>query len=274
MVNSSIKGVLPFPPIPARMRPSIDAYWAALLACPEALLYPTQTVIFHSPQSPGVLGLQTQRHWLFAVAPSVTIAEATRWVRRVLPLLAIGRTWLRLWPALGQKLRRLLWSWAVPRIGRHTTLTDLYGPAYVLYCSQVMPYARCTVTIRPITMADQPAVQHFQQAMNSVAWSLDQPQLWPRVCGIFQDDRLVAAGAVRLWAARIGEIFVDTLPRYRRRGYARALAGHLTEWMLRETAWLPQYDAEAHNLPSLRVARVVGYQYYGMMFLGTLARTC
>lgn len=183
----------------------------------------------------------------------------------VLPLLAIRRSCLHVWPQLWQRA----WQWGVPHLGRRSGLVDIYGPAYLLYGSQVIPQPGCAVAIRPLTRADQPAVEQFQQGMGAAVWQLDQPQLWPRLCGIFQDDQLVAAGAVRLWAERIGEIFVDTLPSYRKRGYAKALAGHLTDWVLRETTWLPQYDTEAHNLSSLRVAHAVGYRYYGMMLLST-----
>lgn len=260
------RGVPPFPLIPERIRPSINAYWASFLDCPEALLGSTHTVIFSSPNAPGIIGLQTQRHWLFGVTPSVTSAEAAQWVRGLLFLLGIRRVWPTVWQTTWHRL----WQWAIPRLCPRRAFAEIYGPAYVLYCSQVMPQASRAVTIRLLTAADQQSIQQFHQAMGSVVWQVDQPQLWPRLCGIFQDDRLVAAGAVRLWAERIGEIFVDTLPQYRRRGYARAVAHHLTDWVLRETPWLPQYDAEAHNLPSLRVAHAVGYRYYGMMLLGTL----
>lgn len=259
-------GIPSFPPIPERIRPLINAYWASFFGCSEALLTPARTLILSSPNSPGIMGLQTKGQWLFAVPPSVTRAEAAQWVRRVLFLLGMRRVWSMRWQVLWQRL----WQWAVPRLCPHRTLSEIYGPAYVLYCSQVMPQASRAVTIRLLTAADQRSIQQFHQAMGSVVWQVDQPQLWPRLCGIFQDDRLVAAGAVRLWAERIGEIFVDTLPQYRRRGYARAVAHHLTDWVLRETPWLPQYDAEAHNLPSLRVAHAVGYRYYGMMLLGIL----
>ncbi|MEZ4736828.1 MAG: GNAT family N-acetyltransferase [Caldilineaceae bacterium] len=259
-------GVPSFSPISEKIRPSINAYWSSFLACTEGLLVPTRTLTVSSPNSPGILGLQTQRHWLFAVAPGVARVEAAAWVRRVLFLLRVRRVWPTVWQPIWQRL----WQWAVPRLCLHRTFAEIYGPAYVLYCSQVTPQASNAVTVRLLTAADQQSVQQFHQTMGAVVWQVDQPQLWPRLCGIFQDDHLVAAGAVRLWSDRIGEIFVDTLPQYRRRGYARALAHHLTDWVLRETPWLPQYDAEAHNLPSLRVAHAVGYCYYGMMLLGTL----
>lgn len=255
----------PFLPIPEAIRPAIDAYWSSFLGCTEDLLYPAHRVSLRSSRSPGVLGLQTQRHWLFAFAPSVTTSGVRWWMYGILPLLATRRGALPGWHPLWQRG----WQRVASRLGRRSGLVDIYGPAYLLYCSQVIPQAEQAVAIRPLTAADQPAVQQFQQGMGVVVWQLDQPQLWPRLCGIFQDGQLVATGAVRLWADAIGEIFVDTLPLYRKRGYARALTAHLTDWVLCETPWLPQYDTTADNLPSLRVAHAVGYRSYGMMLLAT-----
>lgn len=255
----------PFLPIPQALRPPIDAYWATFFGCTEEILYSAHTVSVQSPHSPGVLGLQTQRRWLFAFAPEVSAGDRARWMYGVLPLLAIRPFCLSVWPQLWQRT----WQWVTPRLCQRSGLVTIYGPAYVLYCAQTIKQPENSVAIQLLTTADEAAVQQFQQGMGSVVWQLDQPQLWPRLCGIFQDDQLVATGAVRLWAETIGEIFVDTLSHYRRRGYARALTSHLTDWMLRETSWLPQFDTEANNLPSLRVAQTVGYRYYGTMILGT-----
>ncbi len=253
-----------FPPIPEEMRPQIDAYWASFLGCRPALLYPPQAVTLWAENSPGLIGLQTARDWLFAFHPGVTVGAATALLDGLLPLL--GSTLACATHGSPHAVQHQL---------RLRAFDDTYGPAYVLYCPAVIRPPRCARPIHPLPIhhldeADQSFVEQFQQGMGSVVWQLDQPTIWPRVCGIFQDGQLVAAGAVRCWGNKIGEIFVDTLPQYRNRGYAKALASDLTEWVLRETAWLPQYDAEIHNLPSLRVAHAVGYAYYGMLLWGTL----
>ena len=240
------------------MRPQIDAYWATFLGCEPALLYPTQPVTLWSENSPGLVGLQTEKHWLLALHPATSHQPGL--LAALSPLLEPSQV-----PAPAR------WQAAVPYQLPRRAFADLYGPAHLLYCSQVQWPADPALPIRLLSSRDQASVQHFQQAMGSVVWQLNQPSIWPRIGGIFQDGRLVAAGAVRCWGNAIGEIFVDTLPAYRNRGYAKALTSYLTAWVLRETPWLPQYDAEVHNVPSLCVARAVGYTHYGLLLIGSLA---
>ncbi len=247
-----------FPPIPEQLRPRIDSYWATFLGCGPASLYPTQPVTLWSENSPGLLGLQTNRQWLLALHPAAS--RQPELLADLLPLLAADNAFV----TAG-------WQQAVQDQLQQRAFVDLYGPAHVLYCAQVMWPADVGPPVRLLSSHDQACVQQFQQAMGAVVWHLDQPSIWPRIAGIFQNGHLVAAGAVRCWGNAIGEIFVDTLPAYRNRGYAKTLTSYLTQWVLRETPWLPQYDAEVHNIPSLHVARAVGYTHYGMLLLGSLA---
>jgi GNAT superfamily N-acetyltransferase len=152
---------------------------------------------------------------------------------------------------------------------------NVYGPADLLYCTALTfrPLAATgpssPVIIDQLQDLDPARIDCFRQQMGTIAWHLDQPQLWPRICGIFDEGQLVATGAIRLWGDAIGEIFVDTLPTYRNLGYAKALAGRLTEWLLRETNWIPQYDAEVENIHSLRIAHRLGFQRYGVMLVAS-----
>ncbi|MBX3010404.1 MAG: GNAT family N-acetyltransferase [Caldilineaceae bacterium] len=259
----------PFLPVSAAIRPRIDAYWAALFG--EQWAHPPRKRprIVYSARSPGFFGLQTSGPWSFAVAPAVSYQAAQRWVRRVLPLLALQRAGQRYWPWATRQLWPQLAAWSMG--GRLLSPWDheLYGPAYLLYCTQMALPLDDRVAIHALADLPPAMVAQFQQAMGTVAWQMNQPQWWPRLLGILQGEQVVAVGAVRLWEERIGEIFVDTLPSYRGRGYAKRLTAYLTDWMLRETPWLPQYDAEISNLPSLRVAYAVGYRYYGTMLLGS-----
>jgi len=248
-----------FPPIPERIRPQIDAYWASFLDCQPDLLYPAQTSTLWAENSPGLLGLQTAQQGLFALHPGLTTLTAAGLLADMVPLLDSSHPHAA-----------YAWPHAVQQQLRLRAFADIYGPAYILYCPQVLMQPPHSLVIHLLDEQDQPWVQQFQQEIGAVVWHLDQPHLWPRICGIFQDGQLVAAGAVRCWGNKIGEIFVDTLPHYRNRGYAKALVSELTAWVLRETTWLPQYDAEIHNVPSLRVAHAVGYAYYGMLLLGSL----
>ena len=64
--------------IPDWLRLQIDQYWAATLACPTDLLYAKRPVIVESAASPGILGIQVQDHWIFALHPdSVKCGAAT-----------------------------------------------------------------------------------------------------------------------------------------------------------------------------------------------------
>ena len=259
--------------VPAWLRPQLDRYWAATLACPAELLYAKRPVIVESAASPGILGIQIQHHWIFTLHPDSVKRGATALVEALMT----------------SPDSRLPDSAQVHASWQQAGFLNVYGPAYLLYCTSLAKRSPTPGTnavqrhtgpamsradrSRPAPAIDQlgehdcVAVERFQQEMGVIAWRLGQPSVWPRICGVFDGGQLVATGAIRLWENTIGEIFVDTLPRHRGRGYAKALAGHLTDWMLRETAWIPQYDAEIENLPSLKIAYRLGYQFYGVMLL-------
>jgi len=85
-----------------------------------------------------------------------------------------------------------------------------------------------------------------------------------RVLGLRVEGQIVAVAGYEPWAGHIAQLQVFCHPNYRRRGLAAeslkaaigsALADHL----------LPQYRARDANVPSLALARRVGFVEYGWM---------
>ena len=204
----------------------------------------------------------SETNWILSLAPEID-------VEAVAPLVqALGR-WrpsvaatVGLHPESGHgqagALRNLLAA-----VG----LTEVYGPAQVLYCEPASFRPGDEAGVRPLTAEDGPAVARFRMGMGRLAWHLDDPERWIAAFGLFNGDELISAAAIQIWGDCIGEVYVDTLPQYRGRGYATMLTRTATQWLLAETSLIPQYDAELTNPASLRVAQTVGYVPYGWLFM-------
>ncbi len=80
--------------------------------------------------------------------------------------------------------------------------------------------------------------------------------------GVFQNDKVVSEASaphIGVMQDRIEEPGPDTLPEYRRRGYAKAVLSHTTKAIL-ELDRVPIYRLSKANLASLRTAQSVGYR--------------
>ncbi|MCS7071621.1 MAG: GNAT family N-acetyltransferase [Anaerolinea sp.] len=129
------------------------------------------------------------------------------------------------------------------------------------------------IEFRPLRPADADTVDQFRVGMGGLLdWRIDDPQHWPYVIGHFAQERLIAAAAVCNWGDVIAETYVDTLPEFRGQGLATALTYEITRWIVEETSWIAQAGGEVVNTPSGRIARRLGYVFYGYLFMNNLAR--
>jgi len=78
------------------------------------------------------------------------------------------------------------------------------------------------------------------------------------VAGAVVDDRLVAIAQYVAQSARYGEIGVHTLPEYRRRGFATAVASLIAQ-VIQAQGRIPVWSCGEGNAPSLRVAQKLGF---------------
>ncbi|MEZ4679230.1 MAG: GNAT family N-acetyltransferase [Caldilineaceae bacterium] len=119
--------------------------------------------------------------------------------------------------------------------------------------------------IRPLTVFDYAQVAIFGAETGPLAWSLEYPEIWVRIFGVFERGRLVSTCAVRVWGELLAEIYVDTLPTYRRRGYGRAVSQAALTWIHSETSYYAESVVELSNLASLYLMQSIGFEPYAYM---------
>jgi len=149
-------------------------------------------------------------------------------------------------------------------------LSGIYGPSILHHLSEdgLVPQPDINIQIKMLREEDEPNLRAFKQQLAlSPEYTLTQPDLFPYAIGCFDDGALVAVGTTRIWENTIAEVFLDTLENYRSRGLGRYLGMKVTEWILANTAWIPQYDSEVTNGASLKVAAHIGFYPYGKFFI-------
>lgn len=82
-----------------------------------------------------------------------------------------------------------------------------------------------------------------------------------RLWGATSDGRLVSVAGLRQVDRGLDEVGINTLPRYRRRGWGTAVAGAATADGL-SRGRLIQWSAPLNNEPSMRIAHRLGYLPY------------
>lgn len=223
----------------------LDRYWANFPGYSTKSYHNSKTTILSSHSFPGLFAFATSNSLVFSVKASLDQEVAEKL-------------------SVEFGCREALF---VEQVICHLFLynpKEVYGPAQVFYCSSSSFKPGEEGQSRKLTLTDRKHIENFRTRMGRLDWRLGELNC-PCVFGIFCDQELVSVAAVRVWGNLIGEVFVDTLPDYRNRGYAHTLVRVATRWILEETSLIPQYDAELINPASLRIAHAVGYQYYGQL---------
>jgi GNAT superfamily N-acetyltransferase len=83
----------------------------------------------------------------------------------------------------------------------------------------------------------------------------------PPVFGCLVGGSLVAAGTLAPWRERFWNVGILTHPGHRGRGYGRAVVSAMTRHGLGQ-GWLLHYQTLLANVPSVAVARSLGYQQH------------
>lgn len=126
--------------------------------------------------------------------------------------------------------------------------------------------------VRPLTAEDAPALQQLAAACGEQAWEhsgiggADQ-----MVFGVYLGDMLVGAGMGEPRAATLLYIGIITHPDYRGRGYGRAIVSAITAHGL-ELGLVPWYQTLAANIPSVAIARALGFSQYAETLAVRLSR--
>lgn len=147
---------------------------------------------------------------------------------------------------------------------RHAGLT-LHEPDYLFYLPDGVDWASDVAgTPRRLTEADRTAFDIFYNA----ASEQDREDAWVEldhwaVFGCFDDDRLVCAASMTLWAdSPMADLGVLTLPDARGKGFARAVVKAIIGFS-RQQGYDPQYRCQLDNNASVGLAKSCGLKLLG-----------
>ena len=234
----------------------VAAYWASFLGCsPERLDTPGTWVGPHADA-----GLADYRGaYLLRRGESCVVSVPV-------PLLPMVTARLAGLPAASSfdvtRLRHLFGD-AVERI---------VGPAWQGYlrADDFRPAAQPNV--RQLTAADDPALRLLAEACGEQEWEeVGIGRAEQVIFGAFAGDRLVAAGMGEPLAAPLLHIGIITHPAYRRQGHGRAVVSAISAYGL-GVGLVPRYQALAANIPSVAIARALGFTHYATTLAVRLSR--
>ena len=81
--------------------------------------------------------------------------------------------------------------------------------------------------------------------------------------GCFAGDRLAAAGMLERWGDRLLHVGIVTHPGHRGRGYGKAVVSAMSAHGL-AAGGVMQYRTLQANLPSVGIARALGFQRFAL----------
>lgn len=225
----------------------VDQYWGHFLGCSSELLRSTtEPYLLTTTAQPGLWALACGGGWV--VATPAAVGEECR-------------------PQIAACFRpgQLPTQEQLQRLCQPSALSSLYGPAMIFL--QPAPAASLSVepAIRPLTNNDHAHVATFAAATGSLPWSLAEPDGWLQIFGYFCAEELVATCGVRLWGDLLAEIYIDTAPAYRCRGYGKAVTAAALHWIQTATPYHAESVVELTNQPSLRLMHSLGFVPYGYL---------
>jgi RimJ/RimL family protein N-acetyltransferase len=138
------------------------------------------------------------------------------------------------------------------------------GPAWLGYADAGDFRPAPTMGTRPLVDEDRAELRRLADACGTTAWEhsgIDPGR--PPVFGCFAGEVLAAAGMLERWGDRLLHLGIVTHPRYRGRGYGKAVVSAMTAHGLARGGVM-QYRTLHANLPSLAIARALGFQRFAL----------
>lgn len=133
------------------------------------------------------------------------------------------------------------------------------GPAYIGYAEDVPAPAHAA---RAIMNGDTAAVTALEAACPEEEWEHGGVNSPTRsASGVFCDNHLVALASYEIWGDSIAHISIITHPKYRSRGFGSSAVAHIAARALAD-GLLPQYRTLESNVPSMRIAKALGFTKY------------
>lgn len=227
----------------------VSRYWATYFGCSARDLDGDQTLVVQSPAYTGLMAFSKGHGWVVGVP--------AQWGQ-----------------AIGRALSPYFVSRQLPNLNRVRQVLatrgalDLYGPARI-FLQPAPPLVHSQLArLRLLQLSDLPFLRTFEAEMGELAWSFGQGDGWLGAWGAFVDQRLVSVCAVRVWGELLAEIYIDTLPAYRHRGYGKAVTTAAVQWVQTNTPYLVESVVELVNESSLALMASLHFKPYGYLLLG------
>ncbi len=135
------------------------------------------------------------------------------------------------------------------------------GPAALRYTDTLPPDASRS-SARFLTPDDAPALRALAAACDPIEWDhADIDFDRAPIVGCFEASAFVAASSYRVLPPKIATLGIVTHPSHRGRGLGRAAATAATAHAI-DTGFVAQWQTLESNLPSIAIARALGYQPY------------
>ena len=224
-------------------RNKVDTYWANFLGCRLYDLQNPGDTIVYNIDTPGLFCLETGKSRVISLLPG---ADAT---------------------PLRDKITTEKICEALAPVG---DVAENYGPGDVMYCTPDMFAVANEYDCRKILTVDRNDLRQFAHEVQWSCFLQECADLWEFAYGIRRRGKIVSAATAVIWGGIIGAVKVATLPEYRNRGFAHAVVSAVTRHLLTQTHLIPQYDAAAENVSSLKIAQSLGFQCYGQIYYGKI----
>jgi GNAT superfamily N-acetyltransferase len=234
---------------------AVVAFWTAQLGCTEAQLsQPHTSVVRAGPELASYRGATV----VFR-PPACVLAVPADWVAPVAS-------------RIGRRPPAAVFDVTLLRQVFGTGLDQVIGPAWLGYADTSDFRPAPTLDTRLLTDQDLPQLQRLAAACGPVAWEhsgIDPAR--PPVFGCFAGDRLAAAGMLERWGDRLLHVGIVTHPGDRGHGYGKAVVSAMSAHGL-ATGAVMQYRTLQANLPSVGIARALGFQRFALTLAVRLTR--
>lgn len=225
-----------------------DRWWARDFACHPGELRPTSTrVQEHAGAMVGSTGI-----WILAVGPQPLVSmpkealdtleeRACNWTRTL-----VADT-----SALSVELRPL-------------PIERIVGPACIGYGTSKTLDLSIGLRAHRLTQADYPGVARLQAMCSGEAWEHggSDPHAVPTFGCVNKHGDVLALAGYKVWGGAIAHISIVSAPREQGRGHATAAVACAAQHAL-SAGLVPQYRTLASNVPSMAVAKKLGFKPYG-----------
>lgn len=232
----------------------VDSYWADFLECTVAQLCEARkTQIVEHTTLTGPWAFARQGNWLVALPAD--------WRNRV-----------RNPQSFADNLLQYFRPGALPKPHQIKELfadfpvRESFGPALVYLHAAPTPHVVTDAIVRPLTLHDLPQVAAYE-ASTAIPWTLTEPTIWKKIFGLFVNGQLVSSCAMRVWGELLAEIYVDTAPAYRCRGYGKSVTYAMLQWIHTSTPFYAESIVEMSNQASINLLSHLGGKPYGYVVM-------